>query len=321
MFLLLLLCLSAGAAWADEHIFVEGRINDQPARFIFDTGWQNFALFPKSAARFGLKWTNPPSNIQLPPGKVPAGISEECKVTFGETSSRAAFNVVDLPAYLNFHADGVLGWWALKQNILRINAAELKVECLEKMPSEAAAWIKLAVRNNSDYLMMEIPGDGTNLAVILIDTGKDHGVTLNPRKWNEWKTVNTKQPRTITAGYMPGAGIVVKEEAWAREFDFGPLHLTDIPVTEANQVELSAGGPGCAAWLGLAALKQFDFIVDGKNGFAYFHPKQGPCAPYQHNRLGAVVRAGGIFGRRPRGPPSWTAVRLMRRASATAVIL
>ena len=95
-----------------------------------------------------------------------------------------------------------------------------------------------AHKDQFKYLILEFPGAGTNVSAIFMDTGTDNGVTLSPQKWSEWKKANAKQARTLNAYYMPGAGIVVKEEAWAREFDFGPLHLTDVPVIEANPAQL-----------------------------------------------------------------------------------
>jgi hypothetical protein len=297
--LLIALCLSANVACAGELLLVDGLINDQPARFAFDTGASDLILFPKSAARFGVKWTNQPANVQLLPGQVPLGVTEECKFTLSQSSSRLYFRVFDLPSYpsaLAREIDGILGWKPLNQNIFRISAADSKVEYLRKMPEETESWIKLQIKSKSEVLVLEIPLTGTNQSTVLVDTGAGKGVTISPQRWSEWKAAHARQPRTIDSYYMPGAGIVVKEEAWAGEFNFGPLLLTDVPIMEANQVELSAGGEGCDASLGLAALKQFDFILDGKNGFAYFHPKPDPRAPYQHNRLGAVFAPGDSSG-------------------------
>ncbi len=38
----------------------------------------------------------------------------------------------------------------------------------------------------------------------------------------------------------------------------------------------------------MEALKRLDLVIDGKKGFAYLHPKEGPPPPYEYNRLGAV---------------------------------
>ena len=56
------------------------------------------------------------------------------------------------------------------------------------------------------------------------------------------------------------------EVAWAQELDFGPLRLSDVPVTEANKRDVAWG---FSATFGLAALKRLDIVIDGPRGVAY----------------------------------------------------
>ena len=55
--------------------------------------------------------------------------------------------------------------------------------------------------------------------------------------------------------------------------------------------------------------------------FAYFHPKQGPRAPYQHNRLGAVFVPGDAKSDDLVASRVWTAARLMRRGVRNGDVL
>jgi S1-C subfamily serine protease len=85
---------------------------------------------------------------------------------------------------------------------------------------------------------------------------------------------------------MPGPrAFVVREQAWAFEFDLRPLLLTDTVIEEMDPESVRAKH---TASFGLAALKRIDLVVDGKHDVAYIHAKRIPPAPIKHNRLGAT---------------------------------
>jgi hypothetical protein len=60
-FILLGFCLNvARASSIDERIWINAKINGQPVRFAYDTGWgNNQTLFSTTAKRLGLKVTPP----------------------------------------------------------------------------------------------------------------------------------------------------------------------------------------------------------------------------------------------------------------------
>ena len=64
----------------------------------------------------------------------------------------------------------------------------------------------------------------------------------------------------------------VEQRAWRPE---GP----GASLMKANLTETALGGPQFEASFGLTALKRLDFIVDGKRGAAYLHPKAPPPSP------------------------------------------
>ena len=72
---------------------------------------------------------------------------------------------------------------------------------------------------------------------MIVDTADDRGVSLSPKRWSEWKAANPHQPATLSAVIMPGFGIAIKEQSWAKELVFGPLTLTNVPVTEFNEAQ------------------------------------------------------------------------------------
>jgi hypothetical protein len=282
------ICCSAGSGRADERIWVSGEINGKPIRIAFDTGAEKLILFPKAAARLGLKVTPPDPHEPVEPGKVAIGMTEQCEMRFGEVQVKSELGVFDLPGYLDNEGDGVLGWSTINQNIWEIDGEKLKIEFLESLPAGIDSWTSFKVNTNSRCLLFQIPGPGPSPLAIAVDTGSSSGVSVAPGKWKAWKAAHDTEPRTLDAYYMPGAGLMIKEEFWAHELALGSLTLTEVPVMEANRAEMVIGAKGYEATLGLAALKRLEMVVDGKKGVVYLRHKTGPAPPYGHNRLGAV---------------------------------
>ncbi len=285
---LVALCLWSISSLADERLWVDAKINGQPARLCFDTGTSDLILLRSAAQRLGVKFTEPPTNTVVAPGAIPSGISEPCDLTIRKTSLRTQFRVADLPDYVRTDIDGLIGWKAIKDNILKIDAERGTVTALEEVPKAAQGWTRLPVDQRSDYLQLEVPLDNAEHGSIFVDTGWTQGVGLPEIRWESWKMAHPSQPLTVKAYYMPGAGVQVKEEAWAKEIAVGPFTITNVPITQVPAVHLRLAVPPYQASLGLAGLKRIDFIVDGINGVAYVRPKKSSPPAYPHSRIGAV---------------------------------
>jgi hypothetical protein len=159
---------------------------------------------------------------------------------------------------------------------------------------------------------MEVPGPDRYPSDILVDTGDEGGARLSPEQWRDWKASHGDIPSTLVAYFMPGAGLVVGEEAWAEKLAFGNLLITDVPVTEANQTDAAFNADGAQATLGITALKRLELIVDGDGGNAYLRAREGYAAPYDHNRLGAVftpldLQKEELIAHVMEGSPGWEA--------------
>jgi hypothetical protein len=302
----------SGVAGVDARLWVEATINGKAAHLIFDTGAGDMVLFTKGAKRLRLSFTNAPADVQLAPGEVPIGRTEECELQVGATKVRTSFGVLEVPKMLPFDCDGVLGWGPLANNIFMIDARQGALTCLTNIPGAATNWMNFALQTNSTVLEIEISQSGGEPSIISVDTGFKGGVKLAPDQWREWKSTLTNQPMTLDAYYMPGAGMVVAEEAWAKKLAIGSLLVTDVPVTEANKADVGLGSTGYQMTLGLAALKRLDFIIDGKRGIAYLHAIETPPPPYEHNRIGAVftpvdLQSGDLIAHVVDGSPAWMA--------------
>lgn len=274
---------------ADDRLWVPATINGKPARLGFDTGASDVILWRSGAERLGLKFTAPQTNMALAPGKVPLGETEECTLRLWGMKVRTRFYVIDLPDFLHpTNFDGLIGWNPISRNVVRIDAAERKISFLRALPKEESHWTRLRVHVQSAILQLEMPTRDKTKEILEVDTGDDRGVALAPHRWEEWKSVHPLQAETLNAFFMPGSGIVVAEETWAKELSLGPIVLHEVPVSEASPTQAALGSPQFAGTLGLAALKQLDLIVDGKHGWAYLRSKSSGAFAYEHNRAGAV---------------------------------
>ncbi len=273
-------------AHADERLWMQSEINGKPVRLCFDSGASDLVLLDATARRLGLTVTWPPTNVVLQTGQVLAGTTEECLFRLQDNKLKTRFRVFKAPAYLGGEFDGVVGWAPLHRNRFKIDAEAGSVTLLAKVPREALTWTKLLVVRKSVCLELELPGSNGPPSTLFVDTGDDRGVGLGPQDWQQWRRSHASAPVTLTAFFTPGAGLLVKEEAWAKKLELGPVVLSEVPVTEAMPVAMIA--PRFRASLGLAALRRLHVVIDGKGDVAYLRPKHTAAPAYEHNRLGAV---------------------------------
>jgi hypothetical protein len=278
----LLSCLFAGTLLADgNRLWLDAKINGKSARLVLDTGAFDSILYPEAAKILGVKFFARPFADPAEGFEVRLGRTEPFDLTILNFTGRTTFGTYDLAAAgVNVPGDGIYGWKDIKTNIILIDAAALSVTILDRIPEDARGWTKLAVAPN-ETLCLEVPGE---LWTIAVDTGSPSGLSLRPQQWREWKATHTNAALTVDWSHIISGGFSINEEAFARELSIGGLRLTDVPIRQPTAREVAE----LEVVFGLAALARVDFIVDGKQGYAYLRPRRTPAAPYGHNRLGAV---------------------------------
>jgi hypothetical protein len=274
---------------AEERIWLNTKVNGKDARLCFDTGAEDLVLWEEGASRLGLKYSETTNGGYLISGQVVSRrLTEECNLWFEGTTVTTRFDVVHLPYSGNLKGDGVVGWWPLSTNIMEIDASAAQVRPLSELPKKVAGWLQLQLVRNAGYLMLEIPHGKEKKGILLIDTGSDRGVDLAPRNWNSWNELHPRRPKTLDVFVTPGDGLIVREQAWAREVTIGPLLLRGVPISKAPPGSIALTSTNFEASFGLAALKKLDLIVDGKRGVAYLQSKRTASSAFRYNRLGAV---------------------------------
>jgi len=286
--LILALCLCwTTLSVADDQLLIDAKVNDQAVRLIFDTGTEYTTLFGQTARRLNLKVTEPPPNPKLKAWQVALGVSEECRLTIGQSTIRARFGILNLPEYTRLKVDGVLAWADLRNNIFRILADTKELSVLKKLPENICQWTRWNIEQDSRFLEVKLPGTSEIDGTIFIDTGTPHGVELSAKRWKFWRAKLRERQYTLMASYTPGIGLKVYEERWADKLVLGQVSIMKGPVMPSPSVrELQF--TNYEATLGLFALTRLDVIIDGKNSSIYIRPIQKPTSRYQHNRIGAV---------------------------------
>ena len=288
VFLCLVCALNvSGKQEQNERIIFEAKINGESVRLAFDTGSEVTFLFRRTVKRLKLDVTEPPANAKVDPGKVPMGISEECRFELGNSITKARFRVFDLPQHIDPGMDGVLAWANIWDTILWISADTKRLSTLTALPENMDKWTKWNIRKDSRYLEIKLPLASGKDGTILIDTGSPFGVQLTPQRWKQWRDKHRDQPVSVRAEYTPGIGLKVYEEAWADSLNIGKFSLADVPVRESASVK-SLMFKNYQATLGLFTLTRLDIIIDGKNSSIYTRSNPKPTSKYQYNRLGAV---------------------------------
>jgi tetratricopeptide (TPR) repeat protein len=278
---LLALALAAGCASnvSESRVVVAGAsINGHPARMFLDTGASSTVLFDSGAKRLGLK---------------PGEISDPVAITIDGQTFTAPLPIFKpqiqwyyrLAFAKSEHSlEGLVGWPEIRDNILVFDADNRTVRRVEQLPPETAGWLKLKVIPDS-WLLLEVPLGRGKTGIIEVDSGSPFAFQMPSRQWKEWTIMHPGVPVTSHWGGVASFGVGRYRTAWADEFKLGPITLTDVPVQDmmASEVEFLQGKKpeAAAVWvIGLYGLTRMDLIVDGKNGWAYVHPRSEPGLQY-----------------------------------------
>jgi tetratricopeptide (TPR) repeat protein len=266
-------------------------IDAKPARMIFMSSLSITLLMDEGAQRLGVK-----GNEISRPTPVTAG-GQTFKVPFIIFENplkqipwhiRLLANVTHPILYHQFKnllkevstgLEGVLGWPEVRDNILVFDAEQRTIRRVEQLPPETSGWLKLRIvpaRN----LILELPMPNGKTNALFVDTGDSRSVIVPSAAWNEWRAAH---PRALVKSHkaigLP-LFITTRHTALAEEISMGPITLTNVAIADAEGSDDVREMPNAdASWgLGMNALTRLDLVVDGKNGWAYLHPKPKPSA-------------------------------------------
>lgn len=266
-----------------EILFPGAALNGHPVQVILDT-YASTYLTSRGVEKAGLKPAASPADVEAVKRATGHWLTEPTSFTFGSQNLTVQFNTPVLRAGHDdsYGVEAMLGWRAVRHNILFFDSARHVVTRLDKLPAEIADWTKLKIR--SDFLLaVDLPLADGRTGALRLDTGAAmDGVALPPELYQQWRAAH---PAALTwhQPYTENKVDGVMEESWADEVQVGPLTLTDLPVRAENKME-GTWTDSSAGVLGIYALDRLDLILDGDAGNAYLRPKpSGPRhSPYRH---------------------------------------
>jgi hypothetical protein len=305
---------------AADFFWVDAKINGKNARLILDTGCprNTVCLFRPGAERLGLKLDLAESPDS---GAGPWWTSAESTLSVRWSfwncfRARGKLSVIELPPFVSKDleaADGAIGLGVIGTRMIELDAAQRRYRFLQRAPKEEAGWTRFNIMTNFDILVLERPDSREGRDVIIVDTGmQGGGVSLDTERWHLWKTAHPDQQVTLRFGFLPDAGVFVRECAWAEKLSLGPLELDGVTVEEADPLTSKIAAKGHAASFGLAAVNRLDFIVDCKHNVAYLRPRKTPPPPSDPARRSLAFvprdgRSGDLVARVVDGSPAYNA--------------
>jgi len=264
----------------EAHIHVANlTINDQPANLYVDTGTDTTMIMGSAASRLNISvlkeehgahsWVDLALDSSKPSSLTWDGHTYEVPLPVAQTPWFFGLVAGDL--------DGVLGWPALRRDVLFFDADSHVVRPLVELPPGLEGWVKLKIKEASS-LQLEMPRTDGAVDILFIDTGAPIGLGLPSAQWKEWRPAHPQAPTgSLTYGGMDS--IINTEEVWVDDIKLGPLAFTDLPVCEVDESEAKLF-KNFAGTLGMYALERMDLIVDGPNAYAYLRPRPLPGPPY-----------------------------------------
>jgi tetratricopeptide (TPR) repeat protein len=265
------------------------QVNGHPARMIFVSSFGASLVLEEGANRLNLKgdpfsaltqvesggkeFSAPILIFQDPLRNVPWVVRQLAKISHPILYHQFK----RLYDHLTKSLEGVVGWPEVQNNILVFDSDQRVIRRVEQLPPETADWLKWRVLP-AGSLSLEVPLAGGKKGILYIDTADNRSIMLSPPQWKAW--THAHPAATLVSRKVWGLPLIIstEHEALADKVEIGPLTVTDAPIEDMDRdaaARLRAQVPGQAAvWsLGMGALSRIDLIVDGKNGWAYVHPK------------------------------------------------
>ena len=271
-----------------DRILIDGKINQQPVRFVFDTGASFSAMFGTAAERLGVEIESTREDF-IADHPVQIGFSKPLDFAMFGHELKTEVRILMSPAPSGI--DGVLSWRNVSAPILQIDGYERKVGTLNQLP--ITGWQRWQLEKETPQLFFVVTKEGKPLGRVFVDTGAAIGLRLSPPLWQAWRDQNPGAKTTLETFRYSVGDVMVHELAWADEYALGDLAFRNVdigPIPEAKDDKaIDAGGKEFIATIGIRALRQLRMIISHRSDEVW---TQSVSLVPDHNRLGAVFMRG-----------------------------
>jgi hypothetical protein len=259
----------------NNHIYVDGRIDGKPARFLVDTGGSNL-LTPAAARKFGLTGEGKLAAGGVGDERVDLSLAHAQEVRVGNAVlAKPVFYVIDLgdlPKVEGVAADGLVGYEMFRRFGVEIDYANHRLVMSD--PAKFAAPADgVAIPFQLDERIPIVTGNLDGLPMrISIDTGSRSSLTLHAPfvKDNHLVEKYHAAPEAVMGWGVGGA-------SRGRPARFGTLQIGDVRIDGiAGDMYLGNKGaftsPDLTGNLGGGVLRRFDVAFDYAKKIMYLAP-------------------------------------------------
>ncbi len=280
----------------DDAIVVDAIINDKPARFLFDTGSSQTAIFKSGVDRMSLS-TEAAGRIVIAGHEVERRVTDTIEIAIFGKKGDKKFPV--LPFQHPF--DAVLGWRDLPVPLI-IDGRNRFVGQQHVLPP-TGNWKSWKMEADNPQLFFLVTQGEQDFGRVFVDTGVSGGLRLSPTLWKRWKNDNKDHPTTLETFQYSVGEPMVSEIAWVKEYRLGDLCFLNLDIgqipTAKDDTVVDANGRPYIATIGTRGLRHLRIIVSRKTAEVW---TQTVSEIPSHNRLGAVFvpkenGEGGLFCR------------------------
>ena len=259
----------------NNHIYVDGRIDGKPARFLVDTGGANL-LTPAAAEKFGIVGEGKLAAGGVGEQRADLALAHAREVRIGGASlAQPVFYIIDLGqlgAVEGAEADGLVGYEMFRRFGVQIDYANRKlILCTAEkfVPPSGASVVPFTLDDRIPIVAGMLDGTPIRMSV---DTGSRSSLTLHAPFVREHDLIGRYH-----AGPEAVLGWGVGGPSRERPARFGTLHLGDLDV-RGIAGELFSGDKGSFANpdlggnLGGGVLRRFTVGFDYANRKMYLAP-------------------------------------------------
>lgn len=267
-------------------IVVEGKVNDQPARLILDSGAGAGLFTPKSAEKLQLKSMGQTLVGGGGEKLVPAKITN-AKIEIGGAVQEKQLGVIlDLPSGAKAETDGIVGYPFFRNYVVQIDYAAQKVRFLDPasfIPDPKAQVLPMNLRMN----IPEIPGkiDGL-VGELRVDTGYSGTLTFTSPTVTK-NALDQKYKKKIETVIGQGVGgATTGEMVRVKSLELGKWVVPNVVTGLSKDKSGALADTGTIALLGGEVLSRFTVTLDYPKGRFYLLPNANFKQPFIFSRVG-----------------------------------
>ncbi|MES2465067.1 MAG: aspartyl protease family protein [Armatimonadota bacterium] len=270
-----------------SHLYVEGKVNGKPARFVLDSGAGANILTPEAAERFGVPLK--PQKVRAQgAGTVEAGLATVGKIDIGQASlEEETVLVLSLPPQLE--VDGLLGYGFFSRFAVTLDYEQgsLTLTSPEKFrAAPEAAVLPLKITGNIPFV--EAEADGLK-GLFQLDTGAAGSLILFAPFVEKHGLRTRYSPRIETITGRGIGGLLRGELVRIPSLRLGNIVVRSLIADLSLQTSGSFHDKTAAGNIGAEILQRFTVTTDYHARKLYLTPNRRFNDPFPQNRSGLAI--------------------------------